>query len=165
MQQRIGEDPQTSVAQRGSGGHHIGDQVGDAQLHGGLHGAVQVNGFGVDAMLGQVIMHQFVERGAHALALDVLKPADRRIIGSRETERRRAEAELHVFLGVRTRVEQQVMSRDADVDGASSDIHRDVERTQIKQFDPVVWIFHDQLARIAPKTIAGLGQHIPCGLG
>ena len=120
-----------------------------------------MHGFGVDAMLDQIIMHKLVETGGDTLAFDVFKRADRGIIRGRETECRCAEAKFHVLFGVRSGVEQQIMAGDADVDGTASNVDGDIEWTQIEQLHVIVGILYDQLTRIAPQTIASFGQHVP----
>ena len=70
-----------------------------------------------------------------------------------------------MLLGIRTGVEQQIMTGNADVDGASANVDSDIERTQVEQLHVIVGILHNQLTRIAPQAIAGLGQHVPCRFG
>ena len=164
MHDGVGEDAQAGVAQRSAGGHHVGDEVGHAQLHRGLHGAVEVDGLGLDAVRHQIVVHELVEGRAHTLALDVLQRMEVGIVRRGEAERGRTEAELHVLAGLGAGVQQQVMARDADVDGAAADIHGDVERPQIEQLDVVVRVLHHELTRIGTQTIPRLGQHVPSGL-
>ena len=54
---------------------------------------------------------------------------------------------------------------DTDIDGATADVDRDIEWTQIEQFHIVIRILNDKLARIAAQTVAGFGQHVPSRLG
>ena len=64
-----------------------------------------------------------------------------------------------------TGVLEQILAGDADVDGAAAHVYGDIERTQVEQLDAIVGILHDQLARVGAQTVAGLGQHVPCGFG
>ena len=57
------------------------------------------------------------------------------------------------------------MPGDSNVDGAATDIDRNVEGTQVEQLNIIVGILHDQLARVAPQTVAGFRQHVPSGFG
>ena len=57
------------------------------------------------------------------------------------------------------------MTGDTDIDGATADVDRDIEWTQIEQFHIVIRILNDKLARIAAQTVAGFGQHVPSRLG
>ena len=60
---------------------------------------------------------------------------------------------------------QQILAGDADVDGATADIHGDVERAQIEQLHRVVLVLDDKLARVGAQTIPCLGEHVPGRLG
>ena len=44
-----------ALRRRGAGLDDVGDDLGDAELDGGLHGAVEVDDGGVDAVVGEVL--------------------------------------------------------------------------------------------------------------
>ena len=97
MHERFGKHAQAGVAQRGAGGHHVGDEVGHAQLHRGLHGTVEVDGLGLDAVRHQIVVYELIECGGHALALNILQSGDRGFVRCGETEGRGTKAERHVL--------------------------------------------------------------------
>ena len=68
-----------------------------------------------------------------------------------------------MLLGIRTGVEQQIMTGNADVDGASANVDSDIERTQVEQLHVIVGILHNQLTRIAPQAIAASASMFHAG--
>src|SRR5690606_19493160 len=80
-------------------------------------------------------------------------------------ERRPPEPELHVLHRVRTRVQQQVTTRDAHVHRARPHVHRDVTRAQEEELDVVVRVGQHQLARVTTLAVPRLAQHLNGGLG
>ena len=116
-------------------------------------------------MLDQIIMHKLVKGRCHTFAFNVLERADRGFIRCGESERGGTKTELHVLFGIGAGIQQQIMTGDTDIDGATADVDRDIEWTQIEQFHIVIRILNDKLARIAAQTVAGFGQHVPSRLG
>ena len=57
MHNRVGEDAKARITQRGAGRHHIGDEVGHAKLHRGLHRTIQMDRLGFDALLHEIVVH------------------------------------------------------------------------------------------------------------
>ena len=108
-------------------------------------------------------MHQLVEGGGHALALNVFQSGDRGFVRSSEAECGGAKAERHVLECGGTGILQQILSGDAHINGTAAHVHRDIQRTQVEQLDAVVFILDDELTRIGAQTVAGLGQHVPRG--
>lgn len=165
MQNRLPENAQTGVAQGGTRGDDICDQISHTKLHRGFHRAIQMDGRRIDAMFGQIVMHKLVEGGTHPLAFDVVERGDRAVLRRGETERGSSETEVHLLLRISARVEQQIMAGDTHVDGAHAHVHCDVQWTKVEQFDVVVGVLHHQLAWVAPQRVSGLRQHGPCRLG
>ena len=97
MHERFGKHAQAGVAQGGTGGDHVGDEVGHAQLHGGFDRTVQMDGLGLDAVLDQIVVYELIECGGHALALNILQGGDRGFVRCGETEGRGTKAERHVL--------------------------------------------------------------------
>ena len=97
-QDRLAEDLQALVAQRGAGLDHVGDDVGDTQGDRGLDGAVEADHVAGDALFGQVRRDQSGVAGGDPQAVDVLdRVGDARPGG--EAEGRAGEAELHDLVG------------------------------------------------------------------
>ena len=163
MHQRFSENAQSRITQSGPCGNHIGDQIGDAKLNGRFDGAVKVHGFRVDAMLDQIVVYELVECGGDSLAFNILKLGNRRIVRGCETERGGSEAKLHMLLRIGAGVHEQIMPGDSNVDGAATDIDRNVEGTQVEQLNIIVGILHDQLARVAPQTVAASASMFQAG--
>jgi hypothetical protein len=83
---------------------------------------------------------------------------------TREPERRRAEVELVDLDRLGARVQQQVASGDAHVEGARAHVRRDVAGAQVEELDVVARVGEDQLLGIAAGRIPGLLQHLDRGL-
>ena len=122
---RIPEGLQASGPQRRAGLDDVGDEVGHAQLDGGLHSAVEVNGLGIHTSSSQVAAHQDVIGGGHPAPGDVGQGAHGPL-GSGEAEGGAGEAQGQVLDGVDPGVQEQVAAGDAGVDGALADIDGDV---------------------------------------
>ena len=138
MQNRFPENAQTGVAQGGTCGNDICNQISHTKLHRGFHRAIQMYGRRIDAVFGQIVMHKLVEGGTHPLAFDVVERGDRAVLRSGETERGSSETEVHLLLRISSRVEQQIMAGDTHIDGAHAHVHCDVQWTKVEQFDVVV---------------------------
>ena len=72
LRDRVAEGSQAVLAQGAPGGHHVGDGVGEAELHGDLHRAVELDDVGADPVAGQVRADQPGVGGGDLLALQVL---------------------------------------------------------------------------------------------
>ena len=108
-------------------------------------------------------MYELVECGGDSLAFNILKLGNRRIVRGCETERGGSEAKLHMLLRIGAGVHEQIMPGDSNVDGAATDIDRNVEGTQVEQLNIIVGILHDQLARVAPQTVAASASMFQAG--
>ena len=92
LHDRVAEDLEARVAQRGAGLDDVRDDLGDAQLDGGLDGAVEVDDGGVDAVVGEVLGDDALVRGGDGLAGEV-RDAGRRAGLAGEAEGGAGEAE------------------------------------------------------------------------
>ncbi len=111
---RVADDFQVSVAQGGAGLDDVRDDLGDAELDGGLDRAVEVDDGGVDAVLREVRGDDALVGGGDGLAGEIGGSGDRAGLRG-EAEGGAGEAERQDLLGVGPRVDQQVAAGDADV--------------------------------------------------
>ena len=111
-QDRLAEDLEALVAQRGAGLDDVGDDVGDPEGDRGLDGAVEPDHVTADAVLGQVRLDQPGVAGGHPQAVDVL---DASATPGRAAKRKvePAKPSCMTSIGAAARVEQQVAAGDA----------------------------------------------------
>ena len=159
MSKRLAEDLQAGVAQCGAGGDDVGDRIGDAEPHRGLHRAVEADHLRGDAVLDEIGLDDAGVGGGDALADEVGGPLDG--AGARgEAKRGEAEAERDDRFGRRAGVEQQVLAGDADVELAGADVDRDVARAEEEELGLVLGVEQDELAAVAALPVAGLDEHL-----
>ena len=163
LQDRVAERLEARLGQGAAGLDHVGDHVGDAELHAGLDGPVEPVHGGVDPALGEELPHDAdVGRGdPRALELGEVGVAPHR---TGEAEGAAPEAEPEHLLGLGAGVEQEVAAGDADVEGALADVERDVARAQVEELDAVVDVDQRQLLGVLALPVAGLAQHLDGGL-
>src|SRR5690606_29400388 len=125
----LADDLQARVAQGGAGLDDVGDDLGDAEFDGGLHGAVEVDDGGVDAFVLQVAGDDALVGGGDRHARQVGDAVGRAGAGG-EAERGAGEAQRQDLLGAGAGVDEQVPSGDADVEAAGGDVDRDVARAE-----------------------------------
>ena len=158
------EDLQTLLAQRRSGLDDVGHGIRDAQPNRGLDRAVEPHDRGRDAFALEEVPDEGVvaRRDAHTREVGQRREAPDR---SREPEGRGAEVERVDLDRVRVRVEQQIASRDADVERAGAHIGGDVARAQVEELDVVAGVADRQLFGVATGGVPGLVEHLDGRLG
>ncbi len=137
----------------------VGDHVGDTELDGGLDGSVQPDDLSVDARVREVLGQQPGVRRGDPSSSEVGDPTGRSG-GGGEPEGGVAEVQRQQLLRRRTRVLQQVASRDADLDRSRSDVDGDVPRAQEEELGVVARVRQDQLPSVRPLPVARLVQHL-----
>ena len=163
-QDRLAEDLQTGRPQRRARLDDVGDEIGHAQLHRGLHRAVEVDDPRTHTPTRQVIAHQHVVGGGHAPALHIRQRPDRPR-GRGEAEGGPGEAQRQMLHRIDPRVQQQIPTRDTGVNSALPHVDGDIARTQEEQLHTARLVDQDQLAPGAPGAITGLGEQGDGGLG
>ncbi len=163
VENHVPDDLQSGGLHGAPGLDDVGDHVGHPELDAGLHGTVEADHLGVDAALLEMTAdHSDVRRG-DALAGQVVEGVER-ARASREPEPRPAEAEPAYLLGLGAGVEQQVAAGDADVEGALTDVQRDVARPEVEELHTVGGVEQAQLLGVVPLAVAGLAQDLGGGV-
>ena len=160
-QQRFAEDLQAGVAQRGAGGHDVGDRVGDVKPHGGLDRAVEADDLGRDAMRGEVGR---ARRPGYAVAMRLPARSATEAAAAGRPAKRNVEPpkpELQDRFGRGAGVQQQVLAGDADVEAAGADVDGDVARAQEEELGVVLGVEQDEFTAVAcaggsrPRSASG----------
>ena len=165
LEQHRAEDLEARLLERRPRRDDVGDGIRHSQAHGRLDRAVQRHEVDRDAALVEEAVDEARIRRRDARALEVL---DRREASgrTREAERRVAEAERLDLAGARhPRVEEQVATRDADVERARADVRRDVLRAEVEELDLVLRVDDVEVLGVAAAGVAGLVEHLGGGVG
>ena len=142
----------------------VGDRVGDTESNRRLDRAVELDELaGGDAVTGEEPVHEarIARRDANAVEIGEFGEGARR---PGEAEGRVTEAERRDLSGIRPGIEQQVATRDADVERTRADVGGDVARTEVEELDPVARVCDVQVARVATTGVARLPEHLGGGL-
>src|SRR5699024_1303162 len=147
-----------------AGGDHVGDGVGDTELHGTFHGTVQVDHPGVDTSFLQVGAQEPVEGRGDAFAVQVGQ-GHVLTVGGGETERGTAEPERQDLVDGGSGVHEHVPAGDPGLEDPLTDVHGDVLGPQEEELGLVVGVHHHQVSAALALPVPGFTEHFHGGFG
>jgi hypothetical protein len=160
----VTDDLEVMLAERAAGADHVGDRVGQPELDGYLHRAVQLDDLRRDPLAGQVRTNQPGVRGGDLLAVQVLQlPVT--ALRDRKAELRVAEPEPEHFPHRAAGLVHQVVTGHPHVEIAVADVGGDVLGAQVEELDLVLLVQRTEIPGVGALPVTGLTHHRARGLG
>ena len=154
MQHGFSHDLKTRFAQGGTGFHHIGDGIGNAQTDGNFNSTVKFDDGAAHAHLSKFAAQKFRITCCNAFAVKFFGIFDR-TLGGGEAETGFADGKGEKFAYLCAAVGGKVASGDTGINDAFTDVKGDVAGTEKDKFDVVIIVFYDQFPAASATAVSG----------